>query len=299
MSTKIYDGISIKNMNLIKLNDWCLSVRKKLKEVATAQYYNGVIKIAVSIFLWQKTDMNLCPYYHGLDVQELLKRKDNPKEWNAREVYLYADKIARDLAKRSAIAKTIMDNEPDFDYTTSISIFPMEDKILAIPFTTNGALKECIFLDEMVSRYGYWNNTDGPSDLTEEQWEQRKKDWDEVFKTSGIPANCGMSIVLLDNDSLDWYLCPDKPIIEKYILSCLKDELEYCKMVAKQKLMDTMWEEAKTKQDITGHETSTILEIHHYLKDHPELIDEEAQKYIGQLDFKTFFLEGFEYTCTP
>lgn len=45
MSTKIYDGIYLDNMTLTELNDWCLTTRKSLKDIALAQYFRGVIRI--------------------------------------------------------------------------------------------------------------------------------------------------------------------------------------------------------------------------------------------------------------
>lgn len=298
MSTKIYDGIQISNMTLTELNDWCMSLRKEMKEIALAQFYRGVTRIAASIFLWQKTNMNLCPYYHGLDVKKLQERKDDPKTWDARAVFAYADTLAKEIAKRSANAKTHMDNEPDFDYEVSLSLFPLTDKILGIPYTTNKALKSCITDNSKVSEYGYWNNTDCPDSISEDAWEVRKKDWDEIFKYSGIPANCGMSIVLLDVDSVDWWRCPDRETIDNYIKPHLKEEFEYCKIVAKQKIMDKMWEDIKATRDIDGHEMSTVLEINQHVKEHPEEVEEEAKLYLGSLDFKTFLLEGLEYYCT-
>ena len=292
MSTKIYDGIYLDNMTLTELNDWCLTTRKSLKDIALAQYFRGVIHIAAAIFIWQKTDMNLCPYYNGLNVQKLQNRKDDPKQWDARSVFAYADRIAKNIAKLSAAAKNILDNEPDFDYNTSISIFPIADKILAIPYTTNEALKSRIMNDTKVHEYGYWNNSDHPSGLTDEDWNMRERDWNYVFKNSGIPANCGMSVQLLDLDSLEWWVNPDKAFVEKYVKPHLKEEIEYCELVAKQKLIDAMWEDIKKKKNIDGHEMSTCLEIHKHFKEHPELVFEEAKKYVGTLDFAAFMLRG-------
>lgn len=44
--------------------------------------------------------------------------------------------------------------------------------------------------------FGYWDNTDKPDEVSEAQWKNRKKIWDDLLlrKGSGIPAERGMTI---------------------------------------------------------------------------------------------------------
>lgn len=37
-------------------------------------------------------------------------------------------------------------------------------------------------IPDWIEEYGYWNNTDPPDDITQEDWDQRYSDWDAVFK---------------------------------------------------------------------------------------------------------------------
>ena len=65
-------------------------------------------------------------------------------------------------------------------------------------------------LNEMVSNhpgleyYGYWNNTDKPEDLTDEQWEQRRTDWDTALGGTGDerPSSCGLIAELVNVDDV-------------------------------------------------------------------------------------------------
>jgi len=49
--------------------------------------------------------------------------------------------------------------------------------------------------DDRFEYYGYWNNTDPEEGISEEDWNQREKDWDEVLP-SGIPSQDGATIML-------------------------------------------------------------------------------------------------------
>lgn len=293
MSTKIYEGLRIDNMPLPEFNNWCMDIRRQIKGVSKAQFFKAVAKIAESIYLWQKTDMNLCPYYHGLDVSELLERKDNPKEWDKSSILCYSIRLASKIAKRSETAVAWIDSESDLDFAASLSVFPMQDKILVIPFATNPCIKEIITSNSKVHEYGYWNNTDHPSELSDEEWEQRKMDWDMVFKHSGIPAECGMTIHLFDFQSVDCWNAFDQEFIKGYILPHIRNDHDNCCAVAKQRILDRLWEEKKPKME-DGHEMSTMLEIEHYIKEHPELIENEAKSLFGTLDFQNFLLADQE-----
>jgi len=41
-------------------------------------------------------------------------------------------------------------------------------------------------------KYGYWNNTDRPDEVSEEEWDQRSEDWDKALGDSA-PAQVGFS----------------------------------------------------------------------------------------------------------
>ena len=52
--------------------------------------------------------------------------------------------------------------------------------LLAIPFGRGSAHYKRALEVPGVSEWGYWDNTDRPDELTEQQWEQRRNDWQVV-----------------------------------------------------------------------------------------------------------------------
>lgn len=101
------------------------------------------------------------------------------------------------------------------EYEFTVVTYPLTDnKILLYP------LNEGICIDfteiEGFKEYGYWDNTDKPECVTEEEWMQRKKDWDTVSEGRFIDG--AFSYLLLDHESFcfhqDFDLIP-QPIKER------------------------------------------------------------------------------------
>ena len=84
----------------------------------------------------------------------------------------------------------------DLDITGSLCLFPIKDKILGIPYINHELLEHFNTCDRHVE-YGYWNNVDPLETCTEEEWEQRKVDWDNALPGHGIPSLCGYTIDLV------------------------------------------------------------------------------------------------------
>jgi len=68
----------------------------------------------------------------------------------------------------------------------SIAIIPRKDYFLAILYFPNSAWIDEFEKDKRVEYYGYWNNSDKPEDITEEEWEQRRKEWECL--SYGVPV---------------------------------------------------------------------------------------------------------------
>ena len=88
-------------------------------------------------------------------------------------------------------------------WSEQIVLFPLPGKVLGMYF---GAVTWQSFFTKWLemskaSSYGYWDNTDPDSECTAEEWEQRAKDWDEVFphnhSYSETPALMGLTIDVL------------------------------------------------------------------------------------------------------
>lgn len=59
--------------------------------------------------------------------------------------------------------------DSEFDFKTSICLFPIRGKILVMLFTQQEAFKNTWSSIEGVEPYPYWNNTDRPEDISPRQ----------------------------------------------------------------------------------------------------------------------------------
>ena len=286
MSTKIYNGMYVDNMSIKEFNDWCLSLRKRLIQIAIKQYYKGVANIAQSIFLWQKSGLDFCPYYKALDTDKL------NSDWSVSQILGYSETIANRLAHRSEATKMRIEVESDFDYQFSLSVFPTDDKILLIPYTENEEFLKCLVNDEKVHSYPYYDNADAPSDITDEEWEERGRIWDSVFAKSGIPAECGMTVVITDSDSILLHCYSAIKNLKEYIIPNIKSEAELRKKVARQQLFNKRWLEIKS-QTPDSKIVSRSLEISEYYNQHSELVDKADEELSGSYDFASLLSEYF------
>ena len=93
--------------------------------------------------------------------------------------------------------------DSDFDFNCSMLVIPLEDKQLIMVFG-NDDLTEVVKQQPWLSDYHYQNQTDHPAHISEEEWEERKKTWEQAIGPDYLPINHGMEIVLF-NSSRDFF----------------------------------------------------------------------------------------------
>lgn len=135
-------------------------------------------------------------------LSSIIARAEDPNKKVMNEKYGYeinayslAENIWQEM--RHEIKKTGLRNHTvDTDF--QIVVFPHKDTILGIAYTeSNKWFNQWLTLPG-VSEYGYWNNTDPPDDVTDEEWEVRGEIWDEVLGSLGIPSMVGYTIDIHD-----------------------------------------------------------------------------------------------------
>lgn len=118
--------------------------------------------------------------------------------------------VAEDIiSNKFELGQITKQSNPLFDFSGELCVFPnkqLEDRILLLAYGSRfekylqaiinkepSALKRDIdfFSKFSLEYYPYWNNVDIPEDVSEEDWEKRKKEWDLVFEESDIPSNNG------------------------------------------------------------------------------------------------------------
>ncbi|MFE8701087.1 hypothetical protein ACFYKX_10820 [Cytobacillus sp. FJAT-54145] len=79
----------------------------------------------------------------------------------------------------------------DFDFKASFFVC-QNSRVLLLLYAEQRELHEFFESHPEVSYYGYWNNTEPDEEVSEEEWEQRKADWDEALPGIGVPRHSMM-----------------------------------------------------------------------------------------------------------
>lgn len=180
MSTKIYNGYKLPNWTFKELKDFYTPLVEEANIIRTELYSKQLAKDAT---------LNIDRYNHNLSLIDL------PKHFKDKETFktYYLD-IARDYAMEQIKEIHITHRRnPAYDYEFDICFIPIDNAVLALLYTEQKNLTEMWENCQHVSEYGYWNNEEQDESITDEEWEQRRIDWDIALGSSGVPAENGLS----------------------------------------------------------------------------------------------------------
>ena len=232
MSTKIYNGMRFKSsVSLMNLNRIYKDIRGRLIRTAQEEYYRINAKILESLYVYCKTGVCVSNYgfeFDQMDVQGMTYQDmvdftvKLSTDWiqyatnsnYACDEFSFLSAHGKEDCKRLIISRKGRDDESfsvisnrllfnhHADFSVSMSILPIHNKILMLPYAENDAFYKVLTENEYFEEYGYWNNTDPDENVSEEDWAERKRDWDEALEGIGIPAENGFTIKFLDGNSL-------------------------------------------------------------------------------------------------
>lgn len=153
MSTKIYYAWVC---DIDKLNEFIDLIRP--------QVYNKA----------EKTIRNLMSHLTKKTIEE--QREQNKYIKNENRLKLEA------VLKRCREASKSFSRNPAIDIDFSLNIWLYNNRAYIIPI---GELKD-LSIPEFAKDFSYWNNTDSPDDITEEEWNNRDYIWSQI--------NCGEGV---------------------------------------------------------------------------------------------------------
>lgn len=84
---------------------------------------------------------------------------------------------------------------PSLDTDFKLTFFPEKERFLGIAFTEHEAWFRRWLHQPLVHEYGYWNNSDKPRRIRQNEWNQRQETWDRVLDMDA-PACRGLTITL-------------------------------------------------------------------------------------------------------
>lgn len=225
MSTTIYNGyiITLDDPSLKGLKDFCVEIQKDFKNIKYTLYLKELAKDISNSF-------------------------DRATLENKPTSHIYWDSINN--------FKELIDK--DFlSFKSEVIFIPIENKLLAL-YYGNKSIEEIWKMLKEVKEYHYQNQSDMPEDISEEDWEVRRLDWDQALPGAGFPLENGFSFIFTDNKFLPPTISEFSkfyPTFENRINTLSKDILTG-EMLLKSKDDPTMYSFSKIdrflKKDIEG-----------------------------------------------
>lgn len=165
MSTKIHDGYKVL-MDFDDLYRYLQAFSVKANEIGFALYCRQVFKMAVSEF--DKVTLGQASH-----EDEQGKRRN-----------LVAEAQMAILERQNKIETTSL-RDPQVDFECKILLFPIEPFVfLCRVFSEHTAYEEEFVKGKNIWSFNYWNNTDRPSFVSEQEWHIREREWDKAFDLS-------------------------------------------------------------------------------------------------------------------
>lgn len=188
MSTKIYGGFRITQpgaTDFLGLQVLLNELSARLTELACLETNKHVLRSAIDRFdqdSLRKAGLINAPEMEG---------GDHEQDEDARDGYI-ACAILRLLERADKVEQT-QRRDAAIDMSCELVLLPHESGLYGIAYTENRAIESAFFASEGIERFPYWNNTDRPNEVSEEDWAARGHLWHELLPGSGVPAECGLS----------------------------------------------------------------------------------------------------------
>ena len=278
MSTKIYNGLRIKYMTMQELIPFSKELRAQLEPIAKEEFLKSYTKMLEEAIVFIQTGVQIDSCIHNYNELSAL---ENP---TFKDVNRIIDKEIRQFIKANKSATTITESVSAFDFDTSLCVFPLSRKILAVPICNNERLINALSENENITEYGYWNNTDKPDNVSNREWNTRKSDWDKALPGIGVLRENGFIFDLIDTmwDAYDFVYNVET------IYPFLTDVNTLISRAAKSKLLSEKYNEFRNKESTNKSYPGmrTYFKARDYVKDHPDEV--ENMKNSFSLDVKGF-----------
>jgi len=169
MSTKIYNGLILKNATLE-------DAVTKLKAIKRASVKSA--QDAIRRFCVKKIANNLDLAANVLPI-------------SGAPVLATAESLQQSLSSGMIAVLCEGYRSVDWDYSFSISLIPYRGDVLALYYIENDAGYTEVLSQIGFEDFSYQNSTDKPDHISDEEWNSRANVWEEALV--GTPAECGVS----------------------------------------------------------------------------------------------------------
>lgn len=163
------------------------------------------------------------------------------------------------------------------DLDCEVVFFPTKNKTLALLYSEQKEFIEVWEKNPLVTYYGYWNNVDRDDNVTKEEWDERREDWEFVLPGIGIPSESGFVCQL--TKGLPRIINVDKnKIIEN--IPTLEERID---LLTKESLLDEKCREIIEELDCGAYKASIYAMRWYESEDATEMIIERIKFYEKEL----------------
>lgn len=178
MSTKIHNGFVFNTTDLMEIYEHINEFRKQLQPL--------VYDKTVQYFAEECTTL--------YDMRSLSGEK----------IHGIFSEVYQNFKLKQDEVRVKMVRDPSVDFQFSITIIPTADKFYGLFYTEQSDFADMWADSDMVSEYVYYNNTDHPDGITEEEWDARGDMWDSLLNPFGdIPAEAGFTFSVIPEHTTD------------------------------------------------------------------------------------------------
>lgn len=263
MSTKIYDGVRIEVASAYELTQLVKSIRERLLPIAQQEYYKALAKMLEQAYAYQKYQVNL-----DGGLQNFTEIKDTAPD----SLVSVLSQTARQTINANKSAQTILEFVRELDFDVKLMVFALPDgRFLGIPYAENSALFNALMETPEIKEYGYWDNTDKPTEISKKAWKKRKDDWNLALPGIGVPLEEGFEYKIVSSDvHVRTYLSKTVPLVPYYTPNA-----EYKRQIATQIIREKKYKEFLPEYG-EDRAMTVLLHVSDYIKNHPDEVQEVA-----------------------
>lgn len=162
MGTKIYNGYRLPKYNLTQLVQFNESICESIFNIAQHQYHQ--------IFTNSLIDL-----IDDISVGNLIDYNDLHDEYKTKNLIYLTEYFLKDRMRN---IRATNHRDPDVDFETTVTYFPIKGKLLAIFNCEQDVINKFWSNLHNVIDYHYQDQSDKPKNLTQKQWLTRRDDWD-------------------------------------------------------------------------------------------------------------------------
>jgi hypothetical protein len=186
MSTKIYGGFKFANPDLTVIHSQLMDWRNELRPLHQQAANAFVAEIAIHMF--DTARMRPGSHTGETPLMEAISA----------------------LWDRQAKVTKIHLRDPLVDFEFAVSLMPFEGQVYGIAYTEQREWHSLWMAKPFIVDFAYWDNTDPPEDLPDEEWQERDRAWDSIFKSAimsapsmaGFTAECTHDTLMPDTENV-------------------------------------------------------------------------------------------------